>query len=231
MPPRIHAFLAAIGVLLASGIAYHLLAKDTAQLDDAAARVALAPKVIGDWHGQDEIGEDRSFEQAGAKGYWMRTYVNQKTRTSVLVILMCGRSGKMAVHTPEVCYGGAGYELRDQSSVCTINDENFWTAQFAKKGVTPTSLRLYWSWNARGKWEASPAPRWQFRGEPFLYKLYVSRDISAAPNVAPQADAAAVFLRSFLPELDGALFPSTRQTAPRSKPTLRRSAYAALSKG
>src|SRR5476651_449981 len=114
MPPRIHAFLAAIGVLLASGIAYHLLAKDTAQLDDAAARVVLVPKVIGDWQGHDEAGEDRSFEQAGAKGYWMRTYLNQKTKASVLVILMCGRSGKMAVHTPEVCYGGAGFELRDQ---------------------------------------------------------------------------------------------------------------------
>ena len=99
--------LAACGTLLASGLVCHLLAKDSAALDDAAARIALVPKMIGDWHGHDEEPDDRSFEQAGAKGYWMRSYVNQRTKASVLAILMCGRPGKMSVHTPEVCYRGA----------------------------------------------------------------------------------------------------------------------------
>jgi hypothetical protein len=208
MSPRNLAFLAAVAMLLASGLLYHLLAKDAAQLDPAAERVALVPLAIGAWQGHDEETDRASFEQAGAKNYWMRSYVNSRSNESILVILMCGRAGKMAVHTPEVCYRGAGYELHDQPAPCALKDFGaFWTAQFTKKGTTPTHLRLYWAWNAHGSWEASAAPRWEFRGEPFLYKLYVSRDISRQPGVAPGADVTAQFMREFLPVLDRALFP------------------------
>jgi hypothetical protein len=68
---------------------------------------------------------------------------------------------------------------------------------------------LYWAWNADGSWEASSSPRWQFRGAPFLYKLYVSRDINRQPGVAPGADATAQFMREFLPVLDRTLFPKS----------------------
>jgi len=210
MYARYCAFLAAIAILLTSGVLCYSLGKDSEQLDAAAARVALVPKAIGAWHAQDEATDDRAFEQTSAKGYLMRQYVNQETKASVLVILMCGRPGKMAVHTPEVCYSGAGYELHDQPAACAIQNEHsseaaqFWTAQFTKKAGR---LRLYWAWNARGSWEASAAPRWQFRGEPFLYKLYVSRDVSQQSAVAPQADVTAEFLRRFVPELNRTLFP------------------------
>jgi Protein of unknown function (DUF3485) len=204
MNTRYYAFLAAIAMLLASGVLYHSLASDSEQLDIAAAKVARVPKIVGAWHGQDETTDDRAFAQTGAKGYWTRHYVNQQTKDSVLVILMCGRPGKMAVHTPEVCYSGAGYELQDRSAACAINtNAQFWTAKFTKK---TSHLRLYWAWNARGTWEASQGPRWQFRGEPFLYKLYVSRDISEHASVAPEADATAEFLHEFVPALKQTLF-------------------------
>ncbi len=209
MRSRLPALLAACGILLASGLVCHLLAKDTAALDDAAARVALVPRTIGVWQAQDEPVDERSFEQAGAKGYWMRSYVNQETKASVLVILMCGRPGKMAVHTPEVCYRGAGYDLYGEPAECVIKGDSaadLWTAKFTKKAGPTTSLRLYWAWNAHGEWQASPAPRWQYRGEPFLYKLYVSRNVSQEPNLTPQADVTADFLRQLLPALNKTLF-------------------------
>ena len=205
MSTRYYAFLAAIAALLASGVLYHSVAQDSVQLDEAAARVALVPIVVGDWHARNDATEDRAFEQTGAKGYWMRHYVNQKTQTSVLVILMCGRPGRMAVHTPEVCYSGAGYELQNQPAPCAIkSDAHFWTAQFTKKSGR---LRLYWAWNAQGGWNASAAPRWQFRGEPFLYKLYLSRDLGPDETVTPESDVTAEFLRRFVPELNRTLFP------------------------
>ena len=207
MSNRIRASLAAIGVLLVSGVVCNLLAKDSAQLDAAVERVAHVPKVVGDWQAHDEELDTRAFEQTGAKGYWVRTYVNQRTKESVLVILMCGRPGKMAVHTPEVCYGGAGHELQNQAAPCAIKSGgSFWSAHFVKKGVESTHLRLYWAWNATGEWDASPGPRWQFRGEPFLYKLYVSRDNSQQPNLAAQADPTAEFLRQFVPVMKKTLF-------------------------
>ena len=204
MSTRYLAFLAAIAMLFASGVLYHLLASDSESLDAAAARVAMVPTIVGDWQGHDETSDDRAFAQTGAKSYWVRSYVNQKSKASVLVILMCGRPGKMAVHTPEVCYSGAGYEMRDQPAACAINDQQFWSAQFTKKSG---QLRLFWAWNAHGDWLASSAPRWQFRGEPFLYKLYVSRETNAQTASTPQTDATAEFLRAFVPELKQTLFP------------------------
>jgi hypothetical protein len=211
MSVRVLTFLVATTVLLASGIICHALAGDSAQLDDAAARVALVPKEVGDWRGHDETPDEQAFAMTGAKGFWMRTYVNGKTRDSVLAILMCGRPGKMAVHTPEVCYRGAGFELREQPTqfVVKANREapsQLWTASFLKRSGDPVRLRLYWAWNSRGEWEAPSTPRWQFRGEPFLYKLYVSRENSQQPNASAQVDPAADFLRAFVPVLNETLF-------------------------
>jgi len=205
--------LTAIAALLVSGFACDWLTGNTDDLVAATARVTDVPRDFGDWHAQDETVDETLFENAGAKSHWTRLYVNQRTRESVLVILMCGRAGRMAVHTPEVCYRGAGFELPGEATTYELKgapgDEasRFFTAQFTKKGSTPTSLRLYWAWNARGPWEASPSPRWQFRGAPFLYKLYVSRTLSEPTNGKSAADPTTDFLQEFVPVLGQKLFP------------------------
>jgi hypothetical protein len=189
-------------MLLISGLGYLALAGDSAQLDAAAARVALVPDVVGDWRGTDEPADNAAFAQTGARSYWTRRYVHQETKASVLVILMCGRAGKMAVHTPEVCYRGAGYELFEDPVARAVQpDHKFWSAQFVKKGGS--NLRLAWAWNARGVWEAPALPRWSFRGEPFLYKLYVSQEVGTS-----RSDGPLEFLGVFVPELRRTLFPS-----------------------
>src|ERR1043165_2027863 len=217
-------------ILLASGVLRYSLATDSEQLEEAVARLPHVPLQIGDWKAQEVAKEDLdepSFRQSGAKGYWVRTYVHQPTGAGVLVILMCGRPGKMAVHTPDICYRGAGYEMLDQPAVCSIkNDQGaeglrLWTALFSKKTGVGKNLRLYWAWNSRGVWEASPNPRWQFRGAPFLYKLYVSRDRSLQPQAAADVDPAADLLRELAPELNRALFPPGGQASSLAQQSLR----------
>jgi hypothetical protein len=215
MSQRYWATLTAIAVLIASGLVCRQLTGATDQLDAAAARVADVPRELGDWRAHDEAVDQALFDSAGAKGHWTSLYVNQRTHESVLVILMCGRAGRMAVHTPEVCYCGAGYELPGEATACEFKSApgqesaRFFTAQFTKKAATPTNLRLYWAWNAQGQWEAAPSPRWQFRGAPFLYKLYVSRTLhDPAPGQAA-ADPTTDFLRQFVPVLNRTLFPAS----------------------
>src|SRR5690349_20084084 len=107
---------------------------------------------------------------------------------------MCGRSGNMAVHTPEVCYRGAGFELREQPAPVALYDaagSQMWSATFAKNTGPISRLRLYWAWNSQGEWQAATAPRWEFRREPFLYKLYVSRDCGQQPTLTANADPTA----------------------------------------
>ena len=165
---------------------------------------------LGDWKAQTIDSDPAAFFQAGAQKYWTRSYVHARKKTTLFVILMCGRAGRMAVHTPEVCYRGAGYEMDrvpEALAVTTPSGESlgtFWTAKFSKEAGAASDLRLYWSWNAKGAWQASANPRWDFGAEPFLYKLYLSHD---APGSASAATTVAMsFMHQFLPELQKALF-------------------------
>src|SRR5206468_8142907 len=107
-------------------------------LADAADRVNHVPIEVGDWKAEPVEADSAAFAQAGAERYWMRTYVDARRQTSLLVILMCGRAGRMAVHTPEVCYRGAGYDMLDDPAALSVTDERggelgtFWSARFVK---------------------------------------------------------------------------------------------------
>lgn len=213
---RKQAIIAALIVLVTGGLLHGLGSerwRSSAALEDAGARLHTVPKAFGDWVSKDEEDDDASFKQAGAREYWTRTYTRRGSGEMVRVILMCGRAGRMAVHTPQVCYRGAGYEMPEDAVPITIDGSSFWSAKFTKPagaGLAAADLRLYWAWDARGPWEAAVNPRWQFRGEPFLYKLYVSHDLIGSVDGGAAHDVGAAFLSQFLPQLAEALFPPSR---------------------
>jgi uncharacterized protein DUF3485 len=210
--PRFLAVAVALALLMICGVVHGWWAdrwQKSAALEDACAKVPLAPMAFGDWQAQEIESEAAAFAQAGAQSYWTRQYTNARTRQTVLAILMCGRAGRMAVHTPEVCYRGAGFELYDAPAPTPLRSGagevlgTFLTARFAKSTSLGGDLRLYWAWNAGDGWQAPGSPRWAFRGRPFLYKLYVSHDLTSGSD----QDAAADLLRHLLPELRATLFP------------------------
>jgi hypothetical protein len=203
----------ALLVLVVSGLLHGFSSERWAPapaLNDAAARVAKVPLAIGDWEAEPVESDAAAFFQAGAQAYWTRSYVNTHTKDRILAILMCGRSGRMAAHTPEVCYRGAGYEMdRTPETVAVTalagaNLGTFWSARFTKDGGNAADLGLLWSWSAQGNWQASTQPRWDFGGEPFLYKLYLSHEDSGPANASTTAVTA--FLRQLLPSVNQTLF-------------------------
>lgn len=206
------AFSVAIATLLVTGLAHGLWSERWQQseaLADALARINHVPLDVGEWHGTTMEGDPADFAQAGALNYLTRTYVHAKTGTHVQVILMCGRAGRMAVHTPEVCYRGAGYDMVDDPEITTVQPADggesgdLWTARFVKATGGANGLRLHWSWSSGGRWKAPANPRWEFRGQPFLYKLYASYEAGA-----PAREIADDFLPQFLSVLRQTLRPS-----------------------
>jgi hypothetical protein len=202
---RLPWWLTALALLLAAGLAHGLLAerwRPSGALEQAVARMDRVPLDIGEWQGQPVEVDEAAFAQAGARGYWARAYTNRRGEV-VLAVLMCGRAGKMAVHTPEVCYRGAGFDLLGAPASVAVRDEDgeeaarFWTARFAKQGSAGGSLRLYWAWGDGDTWQAPANPRWEFRGRPLLYKLYVSHERAGTGDADPALD----FLRQLLPAL------------------------------
>jgi hypothetical protein len=232
--------IVAFAMVIFSGLV-HALWKERGQsaaaLEEAAARVQLVPLQIGNWKGKELKVEPEDFARAGALAYWMRHYAHRGR--SITVLLMCGRAGKMSVHTPEFCYQGLGYQMVDAAANVTVAHEpaltptplprrgekdemhsdergrgvgvnEFWTARFTKQLGGAVDLRLFWGWNAGHGWRAPSSPRWDFRGQPFLFKLYVVHETS--PGQRLENEPAFEFLKQALREMDKALFPDPSVT-------------------
>jgi hypothetical protein len=178
----------------------------------AVARLADVPLKVGPWEGQASELDEKQIQVAQIKGYLMRRYTHRVSRSTVSVLIVCGRPGPISVHTPDVCYGGAGYDPvaepahRSVATDAPAKPAEFWTANFYKRAAAlPEPLRIYWSWSATGDWAAPDSPRLKFARAPALYKMYVIRQLTR-PDEPLDNDPAADFLRLFLPELQKCLF-------------------------
>ena len=186
--------------------------KASQELATATAKLEQVPMVIGDWHGESNPPlEARIVEQAGFSSYLNRVYRNQRTGASMRVLLACGRPGPLSVHTPDICYRGAGYEaLKPQArQVENYGRDNaeaeFWKAQFGKADASePTQLRVLWTWSARGVWKAPTNPRISFAGSGALYKLYVIQPM--LPDEPHADEVCRDFVGQLLPQLNKSLF-------------------------
>jgi hypothetical protein len=202
----------AAAVILVDGLVYGLWTDrwgNSRAVEEALARLEGVPLTIGDWRGEAaELGA-RQAERAGYAGYWLRRYERRKDGVSVHVMLACGRPGPLCVHTPAVCYAGAGFEeseapVKYMAGAAHGTSPEFWKAKFRKtESVVPVNLRIYFSWRSADGWKASSNPRWQFAREPVLFKMYVTHQLGADER---QEEAACVdFMNSFMPELERAL--------------------------
>lgn len=208
--PRWVAFVFAAGLLISGGVVHGVYAErwaTSSALEDAVTRVPTVPLNANGWIGEAQETNSAEYAQAGARGYWARVY--KKGDQSFLAILMVGRAGRMAVHTPEICYRGAGFDLQGKPSSYTSRSADgselgaFWSATFVKPSAHQ-ELQLLWSWSDGGLWDAPQSPRFKFAGHPALYKLYISQDVSGqATDVA--ARQREEFLRAFLPVLNESL--------------------------
>lgn len=208
--PLLAGLLIVLGTGLVHGIWTQRWQKSTV-IDEAAARVLTLPTEIGDW--QSEVVDVSAAEMAlaGADGWFVRRFTNRRTEQTILVMLLCGRTGYMCVHRPEHCYSAAGYDLVSSPLPYTLKSAQgqelgqFLTGRFVKQDPTGNAqLRIFWTWFGAGRWQAPSSPRWTFAGLPVLYKLYVARDATFRPDRLDD-DPAVAFLRQLMPALTAKL--------------------------
>jgi hypothetical protein len=209
--------IVATGVLLTSGLVHGLWTnrwQASSALDDACARLRAVPMRAGAWQGANVEVDPEQYRQARAVSYWLRHYTHNESSASMTVILMCGQAGHMAVHTPDICYRGAGFEVAHQPEKKVFaagaggSQAEFWTARFRQgtKAAGP-ELRIYWAWGCRGTWNAPDSPRWSLGGEPYLYKLYVVHETNSS---AIAAELPEEFIKELIPVLEKSLFSYTQ---------------------
>jgi hypothetical protein len=222
---RLLPVLASVVLLLAYGLAEGYWSDRwslSPELALAPERLASVPLRVGEWEGEEGELDPRQARQGSIHASLLRRYTNRSTGDVLSVLLVCGRSGPIAVHSPEVCLGGSGFALQGKETRQSFpgsglsGDDAFWVGRFHKPGAAiPEVMEVHWSWNARGDWQAVKGPRLFFARDRLLYKLYVTRAISrpdGPPSGGTEATAkernpAHELLTVFLPEAKRSLFP------------------------
>ncbi len=196
-------FLALLGASGADAVLNRGL-HDPAAVKAAATRLNSIPEQIGAWTSSPEEIDERERRMAEIVGSVRRTYRNSENGYVVSLTILCGASGPMSVHPPTACFEGVGYELSSGPSVVTFADvddtqSSLNRATFRLPGSQMSDVvRVFWGWSDDGKWTAPANPRLAFRGQPYLFKLYVvDRSLPRTDDVR-QSEA---FLEVALPEI------------------------------
>ncbi len=209
--------VAAIALVVFSGVAQGLWTHRwtaSRELESAVARLDRIPRNVGDWEGQDQVLDREQLKEARISGHLMRRYRSRRDGSVVTVLLVCGPTGPIAVHTPDICYRGVGYELDADPERVVVrpggggSPADFWCADFRKQNaLLPLGLRIYWAWATADIWKAPDNPRLTFAGRPALYKLYVICEMADLRTSTERRDPGLEFIRAFLPALEKALVP------------------------
>jgi Protein of unknown function (DUF3485) len=202
--------IVAVVMVAATGLAHGVWTARWSDEDaprEAAARLASIPLVAGEWNGTDLEMDPKVFKQTEASGALQRRYVNRRNGNVVTISLLCGRSGPISVHTPEICFPGAGFtEIGDaiRYSIPGDPDSKLWIRRFQKQAAVPVPVRVLYGWSTDGTWQAPDSPRRAFAGSPVLYKLYLVRELPKSTE-SMEGDPAVDLLRVLQPQLRAAL--------------------------
>lgn len=149
----------------------------------AAKHVEELPVQIGNWKMvKSEPMSDLAVRTLMCAGYVNRTYVNQKTGDTVSLAIIVGPSGPTAVHTPEICYSSQAYSIEEPRQAVSLTGGDgqahaFWRTVFRSSDPAAEQLCVQYGWTADGSWKASESPRFEFAGEPMLFKIQMAAPI------------------------------------------------------
>jgi hypothetical protein len=207
MQGRRNTVIAVLTLTLLTGVAHGVLTARWSGGRDSALVIPDLSAVMGDWVASD----DETDKDDPGMIHFTRRYTHSKTGRSFLILLTVGHPGLTAVHTPEYCYRGSGYDQAGPVERRSANVKNgpsaaFFTTQFEKKSAAGTEqLRVFWAWSDGRGWEAPGWPRCHYLSRSSVFKLYVVA--GGLPDVTPGRDPALDdFLATLLGTLNQTLF-------------------------
>jgi hypothetical protein len=179
----------AVALLIAGGVVHGMWTHRWAGDVGATAAVDLLAKVdrpLGDWEPGLAVPFDARDTPQGATAT-AREFVNEKANKRAVASVTAGVPGVVAAHTPDVCFLGSGYKLKNPPSKQSLplpggGTVEFYVADFEKtSAIGAEAVRCRWTWTADGTWRAPDYPRLFFARSqvrmPVLYKLYLVHPI------------------------------------------------------
>jgi len=145
--------------------------------------------------------------------YILRTYRNTVTQEAVHLTIMVGPTGRITVHTPEICFGGRDYEIEAARTHIPFSvqlasgeeiEDMFWRVDFVGRTLDiDNRISFYWAVSTGGPWEARNNPRRDFRSYRFVYRIQAEAFFGSAEG----GDAVRRFLEDALPVIHEHLRP------------------------
>ena len=183
-------------------------------LDDARATLKTLPMEIGDWQAEKEGELDKTSVTMLRiqDSYVHRTYRNSVTQAVVYLTFMVGPTGKITVHTPEVCFGGKDFEKDAERTSVQIAVEreadeiidSFWRINFTGRAIdTNSRISFYYAVSPGDTWNAVESPRSTYQTYRYVYKLQAE----AYAGVGGDGDNARKFLEDCLPVIHKHMLP------------------------
>lgn len=210
--------LAAAALLMASGLAHgfwtHRWTGDSDELSIAASRMTELSSQLDAWTGVDVPVAAEQVQIAEAAGILSRRYTNSETGDVVQLMIICGAAGPVSLHPPTVCFTASGMTAQGDPKICRLPREApqqhdvFQVVDFTgPQANSATQIRAYWTWYARGLWQAPQHPRLEFASETVLYKLYLVRTLGSE-SVTFNDDPCMEFFEVLRPHLEALIAPS-----------------------
>jgi hypothetical protein len=197
--------LIAVAIIVSGGVLYGNYMQRfnrPVELAHAAAQLEQFPREFGRWKAIEGFPIDATALQIlECAGYVNRRYLNQDTGRSIQLAIIVGPPGPIAVHAPEICYSSRSYEIRNERKEIPIEAatgrHTFWRVDFTTRDASIDGLRVYYAWTSSGVWNASGSPRFEFAGEPLLFKIQLATYV--APYLSDEdRDAGRHFLEDLL---------------------------------
>ncbi len=204
--------LAACVLLVASGVARGWQARRIENALETGRRVArldleTVPNTLGPWRGEAFRIDEQIARGTGADQIVTRRYVNENTGAVVELILLYGPAGEMFIHSPEICYPSAGYELVAGPDLKEVDTVPFRALAYRKgEGVSSDLQEVYYSWRHGGRWSPEVGIRKRFERIPSMYKVHVARKATARER-RDIGNPCESFLTFLMPELRNRLEP------------------------
>jgi hypothetical protein len=206
--PTLAIALAAVLTLFSGMIQGHLNHR-WGMSPDARAAVAVLdqiPHEFGKW--RLETGGEKLSDVVKnilqCEGYLSNRYVNE-AGDQVSVAVLLGPPGPISVHTPEVCYSSREFDQVEDRVRTPVESDghagSFWRTTFRSRKIDGSWMSVYYAWSDGGAWTASESPRFEFAGQPYLFKL----QMAGHPNEDPRStgsDPCVSFLNDFVPVWD-----------------------------
>jgi Protein of unknown function (DUF3485) len=177
------------------------------------------PRTLGAWKLKENAGlklDPQTMRITGGSDHVLRTYVDELTGVSLVVLVLFGPAAPVLPHIPEVCYPSSGYSANlDPSTVAIryragdpsgreVEHEALFRSGIYEKAGGLTTLReeSYHSFRLEGNWSPDVGSGKKLpRRSPGVFKVQVQR-LMAPVERRGKDDPIEQFLGVLIPEIE-----------------------------